>query len=199
VGQLEALKAVAALGILADDIENGVNELSTLGVVSLGPVVTSSSLAENKVVGAEDLAVRSGANGVHGAGLEIHQDGAGNIAPTSGFVEVNVDALQLNIAVAVVGTGGVNTVLVADNLPELGSDLVSALASLHVNNLAHGVCCSFLVDHYEPISLSNTGLAPILACRPRAAATPTTAQRRRQGQPACSCRRLEDAPARAHS
>jgi hypothetical protein len=30
-------------------------------------------------------------------------------------------------------------VLVADNLPELGSDLVSALASLNVNDFAHCV------------------------------------------------------------
>jgi hypothetical protein len=142
VSELEALKAVAALGLLAHDVEHGVDELSTLGVVAFGPVVTSSGLAENKVVGAEDLAVRSGANGVHGAGLEIHQDGAGNIASTSGLIKVNVDALELEIAVAVVGTGGVNTVLVADNLPELGSDLVSALASLNVNDFAHG--CSGL-------------------------------------------------------
>jgi hypothetical protein len=32
-------------------------------------------------------------------------------------------------------------VLVADNLPELGSDLVSALASLNVNDFAHGFEC----------------------------------------------------------
>ena len=33
-------------------------------------------------------------------------------------------------------TGRVNTVLIGDNLPELGTDLVTALASLDVNELA---------------------------------------------------------------
>ena len=56
VGHGEALEAVAALGLLADDIEDGVDELSALGVVALGPVVTGARVAEDKVVRAEDLA-----------------------------------------------------------------------------------------------------------------------------------------------
>ncbi len=153
MSQLEALKAVAALSLLAHNIENRVNELSAFGVVSLGPVVTSSGLAKHEVVGAEDLTVGAGADGVHGAGLEIHQHGAGNIASTGGLIEVNVDALQLKIAVAVVGTSRVNTVLIADNLPELCSDLVSALASLNVNDFAHVVCCRFIVHKDARFSL----------------------------------------------
>jgi hypothetical protein len=62
---------------LRTDVEHGVDELRALGVVALGPVVTSASLAEHEVVRAEDLAVGARADGVHGAGLEIHQDGAG--------------------------------------------------------------------------------------------------------------------------
>jgi hypothetical protein len=175
VGQLEALKAVAALGLLAHDIKNGVDEFGTLGVVALSPVVTSSSLAEHEVVGAKDLTVGAGANGVHGAGLEIHEHSAGNIAPTGGFIKVNVDTLQLKIAVAVVGTSGVNTVLVADNLPELGSNLVSALASLNVNDFAHCFKCDecaesaihkllhlrlFYCRMDRAVSCSCTGAAP---------------------------------------
>merc|ERR1719267_137071 len=63
VAELEALKAVAGLGLLADDVEDGVDELGTLGVVTLGPVVTGTSLAEDEVVGAEELAERTGADG----------------------------------------------------------------------------------------------------------------------------------------
>ena len=44
---------------------------------------------------------------------------------------------QLEIAIAVVAAGGIDTVLVGDDLPELGSDLVTALASLKVDNLSH--------------------------------------------------------------
>ena len=40
---------------------------------------------------------------VHGAGLQIHEDGAGHVAAASGLVVVNVDALQLEVRVTVVG------------------------------------------------------------------------------------------------
>ena len=56
----------------------------------------------------------------------------------SGLVVVNVDPFQLQIRVAMVSTSGIDTVLVADNFPELGTDLVAALAALNVNNFAHG-------------------------------------------------------------
>jgi hypothetical protein len=69
VGDLEALKAIAALSLATDDIEDLVDKLSTLSVVTLGPVVayfvllvslfwrgvnlTSTALAEDEVVGTE--------------------------------------------------------------------------------------------------------------------------------------------------
>ena len=129
VADLETLKAVTGLGLLADDVEHGVNELSTLGVVTLGPVVTGTSLPEHEVVGAEDLAVGTRADGVHGSGLEVHEDTTGHVAAAGSLVEVHIDALQLEVGVTVVGTGGVHAVLVADNLPELGTDLVTAAES----------------------------------------------------------------------
>ena len=39
VGDLEALKAVAALGLTSNDIKNLINKLSTFSVVAFGPVV----------------------------------------------------------------------------------------------------------------------------------------------------------------
>lgn len=44
VSELEALKAVTALGLLTNNIENRVNEFSSLSVVTLSPVVTSTTL-----------------------------------------------------------------------------------------------------------------------------------------------------------
>merc|ERR1711907_523517 len=145
VGQLEALEAIAGRGLLADDVEDGVDELSALGVVALGPVVTSTSLAEDKVVWAEELTEWASTDGVHGTGLEVHEDSAGYVAAACCLVVVDVDALELEIGVAMVGTGGVDTVLVGDHLPELGTDLVTALAALDVHELTHVVptnCCS---------------------------------------------------------
>ena len=127
VGELEALEAVAALSLLADDIENRVNELSTLGVVTLGPVVTGTALSEDEVVWAEDLTEWASTDRVHGAWLEVDKDGAWHVLATGGLVVVHVDALQLEVRVTLVGTGGVDAVLVGDDLPELGTDLVTAL------------------------------------------------------------------------
>jgi hypothetical protein len=103
IRDLEALEAVARLGLLADDVEHGVDHLSAFGVVALGPVVAGTRLAEDKVVGAEELAKGTGADGVHGAGLQVHEDGAGHVAAAGGLVKVHVDALQLEVGVAVVG------------------------------------------------------------------------------------------------
>ena len=137
VGELEALEAVSGLGLLADNVKDGVDELSSLGVVALGPVVSGTVLSEHEVIGAEELAEGSSADGVHGTGLKIHEDGTGHVAAASGLVEVHVDALQLKVGVTVVGSSGIHTVLVGDNLPELGADLVTALATLNMNDLSH--------------------------------------------------------------
>ena len=138
VGDLEALEAVAAFSFLSNDVENGVDQLGTLGVVALSPVVTGARLAEHEVVGSEELTEGASSDGVHSSGLEIHKDGSGNVSSTSGFVVVNVDSLELEVGVAVVGTGGVDAVFVGDDLPELSADLVTALTTLDVNDFSHG-------------------------------------------------------------
>lgn len=85
VGDLETLEAITALGFTADDIENLVNKLGTLGVVTLSPVVTSTGLTEDEVVGAEKLAEGTGADSVHGTGLQIDENGTGNVLVTAGL------------------------------------------------------------------------------------------------------------------
>jgi hypothetical protein len=137
VGHLESLKAVRRLGLLTDNIKDRVDQLGTLGVMSLGPVVTSTGLSEDEVIGAEELTKRTSTHRVHGTRLKIHENGTGHIATTSGLVVVHVDSLQLKVGVTVVGTGGVNTVLIGDDLPELGTDLVTALTTLDMNDFSH--------------------------------------------------------------
>jgi hypothetical protein len=137
VGDLETLEAIAAFGFFSNDVENGVNELSTLSVMTLGPVVTSTSLTEDEVVWSKKLTERTCTDGVHGSWLKIHEDSTWDISTTSGFVVIDVDSLELEIRVAMISTSGVDTVFIRDNLPELGTDLVSALTSLYVYNLTH--------------------------------------------------------------
>ncbi len=47
---METLEAVARFSLLADNIEDRVNEFGTLSVVTLGPVVTGTRLTKDKVV-----------------------------------------------------------------------------------------------------------------------------------------------------
>jgi hypothetical protein len=138
VGDLETLEAIAAFSFLSDNVEDGVDEFSTFSVMTLGPVVTSTSLAENEVIGTEELTEGTGTDGVHGTGLEVHEDSTGNVAAAGGLIVVDVDALELKVGVAMVGTSGIDAMLVRDDFPEFGTDLVTALAALNVNDLTHG-------------------------------------------------------------
>lgn len=85
VGDLEALEAVAALRLTADDINDLVDQLGTLSVMTLGPVVSSAGLAEDEVVGTEELTEGTSTDGIHGAGLEIDEDGTGHILVAGGL------------------------------------------------------------------------------------------------------------------
>ena len=121
------MQAVGALGLLADDIENGVDELSTLRVVTLGPVVTGTALAEDEVVGAEEVTEGAATDGVHGSRLEIDEDGTGNVLVRADFVVVDINALKLKVVAALVHSIRLDTMLVGDDLPELGTCDVLAL------------------------------------------------------------------------
>ena len=107
--------------------------------MALSPVVTCAGLSKDEVVRSEELSEGSGSDGVHGSGLEVHQNGTGDVPAASGLVVVDVDPLELEVRVSVVSTSRVNSVLVRDDLPEFGTDLVSALSSLDVNDLPHKV------------------------------------------------------------
>ena len=145
MGDLETLEAIATFGFLSYNIKDGVDELGTLGVVTLGPVVTGTSLSENEVVWSEELTEWSSSDGVHGSWFEIHEDGSWDVSSTGGFVVVNVDSLELEIRVTVIGTGWVNSVFVGDDFPEFGTDLVTALTTLDVNDFSHFVCVLFVL------------------------------------------------------
>ena len=87
--------------------------------MSFGPIISSPMLSKNVVVRSEDLPEGSAPDAVHGARLQVHQDGPGHVLPAAGLVVVHVDPLQLEVGLPSVGTGGVNAVLVRDDLTEL--------------------------------------------------------------------------------
>ena len=76
----------------------------TFGVMSFGPVVSGSGLSEDEVIRSEDLSERTGSDRVHGSGFQVDEDSAWNVFPARGLIVVHVDALQLEVAVAMVGS-----------------------------------------------------------------------------------------------
>ena len=133
VGDLETLEAVTALGLMTDDIEDLVDKLGTLSVVTLGPVVSSTGLAEDEVVWPEKTSQWTRSDRVHGTGLEVDENSTGNVLVRAYLIVVDVDAGELVIAGANVVTVVVDSVLVREHLPELGTDLVTTLTSLKVD------------------------------------------------------------------
>ena len=90
-----------------------------------------------------------GRNGLGADGREVRDQDAllkslefypRDIFSSGGLIVVDVDPLQLKVGGAGVGAGGVDAVLVRDDLPELGSDLVTALASLHQEKYLYSNC-----------------------------------------------------------
>ena len=132
VAQLEALQAVASLSLFPDNIENRVNQFLTFSVVPLGPVVTSTGLPEDEVIRSEQLTEWSCSNTVHGTGFQVNQNGTGNVSSSGLLVEIDVDPLQLQIGVTMVGTGRINTMFIGNNFPELGPNLITTLAGLGI-------------------------------------------------------------------
>jgi hypothetical protein len=137
VSNLETLKAIATFSFFSNDIEDGVDKFGTLGVMTFSPVVTGTGLSEDKVVWSEELSEWSSSDRVHGSWFEIHEDGSWNVSTTGSFVIVDVDSLELEIRITVIGTGWVNTVFVGDDLPGFGTDLVTALSYLDMNDFSH--------------------------------------------------------------
>jgi hypothetical protein len=97
VAELETLKAIATLGLLANNIQDGIDQFSTLSVMSLCPIVSSAGLPEDEVIRAKQLAKRAGTDTVHSARLEVHEDCARDITPSRGFVVININPLQLQV------------------------------------------------------------------------------------------------------
>lgn len=120
--------------------------------MAFGPVISGSTLAKDEIVWTEQLAKRTSPNGVHCARFQIDQYSPGNIFAAARLIVVNVDALQLQVRITVIGACGLNPMLVRNDFPKLEikrvsliysapgclcSNLIAALASLDVNNLAH--------------------------------------------------------------
>ncbi|KVI11916.1 hypothetical protein Ccrd_009658 [Cynara cardunculus var. scolymus] len=131
------LQAITVLSLLPNNIENRVDQLSAFGIVSFGPVITGTTLTKYEIIRPEDLSVGTRSETVHRTWLQIHEHRAWDKPSAAGLVVINIDPLELEFRVSGVLTSYIDTVLGAYDLPELGSDLVTALAALDVKDLTH--------------------------------------------------------------
>ena len=79
VGDLKALEAVAALSFTTNNVKDLVNKLCSLGVMALGPVVSSTRLTKDEVIRTEELTERTSSDSIHCAGFEVDKDSARDI------------------------------------------------------------------------------------------------------------------------
>mmetsp|Transcript_12132 Transcript_12132/g.36829 ORF Transcript_12132/g.36829 Transcript_12132/m.36829 type:complete len:504 (-) Transcript_12132:8-1519(-) len=169
VHELESLEAVAVFDLLAGDVQGLIDQLGPLGVVALGPVVAGAGGSADGGVRLEERPDARRVDFVQDGGLEVQHDRARDVPGTARLGEVDVDVLLEDIGRALVdhfvlveNAVRANLVLRRDGLPELGSNLVAGLASLEVNDLAHGaVWFAVMGAGNERLStvLSNGGCA----------------------------------------
>jgi hypothetical protein len=116
VAQLKPLHAIAALRLLSHNIENRIDELSALSVMTLSPIVSCSSLSKHEVIWPEKLSERTSSHTVHCTWLKIHENCTWDIATTSRLVEIYVNAFELQVGITVVGSSRINAMLVRNDL-----------------------------------------------------------------------------------
>eukprot|EP00930_Biecheleria_cincta_P052326 TRINITY_DN3758_c0_g2_i3.p2 TRINITY_DN3758_c0_g2~~TRINITY_DN3758_c0_g2_i3.p2 ORF type:complete len:114 (-),score=11.81 TRINITY_DN3758_c0_g2_i3:17-358(-) len=92
---------------------------------------------EHKVVRPEELSERTSTNTVHGTWFQIHENCTRHISTAGSFVEIHIDAFKLKVRISMVCSCRVDTMLIGDDFPKLGSNLIPTLATLNVDKFAH--------------------------------------------------------------
>jgi hypothetical protein len=107
--------------------------------VAFGPVFAHARVLFHEVSREKKLAEQQRARSVVHTGLEVKKHRAGHVIAALGFVVKRVGAVELHVVAAAVLAVAADTVLVAHHLPKLVANLATALARLHVKNLARSL------------------------------------------------------------
>ncbi|MFS7986979.1 hypothetical protein Hanom_Chr11g01016631 [Helianthus anomalus] len=101
------------------------------------PIITGTGLPKHKVIRPEDLTVSSRSETVHRSWLQIHKHSAWNKPSAASLIVIHINPLELQLRISSVLSSHIDTVFCTNYLPELCSDLVSALTALNMENLTH--------------------------------------------------------------
>jgi hypothetical protein len=128
----ETLKTGTVVSQLSDSVEDKVNNFLTNGVVTTGVVVGSILLTGDQLIGVEELAVSAGADLIDSGGLEVEEDGTGNVLAGTSLREEGVEGI-VTAADGLIGghlAVRLNTVLEAEKLPAGITDLDTGLTEV---------------------------------------------------------------------
>jgi hypothetical protein len=136
----ETLETSALISKLSDSIEAEIDDLLTNGVVTSGEVVGGIFLTGDELLGMEELSVGSGSDFIDNGGLEIEEDGSGDVLTSTSLGEEGVESV-------ITATDGfvrwhltirLDSVLEAEELPAGVAALEAGLADVDADALAHG-------------------------------------------------------------
>lgn len=82
----------------------------------------------NEVVGSKKTSNATSSDTVHCAWLQVHQEGSGDIFSAVRLIEVDIDPLQLEVAVSLIHTGCIEPMFFTDHLPKLKEKKSSVLS-----------------------------------------------------------------------
>ena len=137
----EALESSALVGELSDSVEAEIDDFLSDGVVATGEVVGGILLSGDELLGVEELSVGSGSDFIDNGGLEIEENGSGDVLAGTSLREEGVEGI-------VSATDGLvrrhltirlDTVLQAEKLPAGVTDLDTTLTDVDANSLSHFV------------------------------------------------------------
>jgi len=135
----ETLETSALIGELADSVEAEIDDLTSDGVMSSGEVVGGVLLSGDELLGVEQLSVGSGTDLIDDGGLEIEEDGSGDVLAGTSLGEEGVEGVVTTTDGLIGGhlTVRLNSVLEAVKLPAGVTDLDTALSDVNGNNFSH--------------------------------------------------------------
>jgi len=137
----ETLETSALIGELADSVEAEIDDLTSDGVMSSGEVVSGIFLSGDELLGVEKLSVGSGSDLIDNGGLEIEEDGSGNVLTGTSLGEEGVESV-VTTSDGLIGrhlTVRLDSVLEAIKLPAGVTNLDTGLTDVDGNNFSHDV------------------------------------------------------------
>ena len=133
------METSALIGKLSNSVEAEIDDFLSNGVVASGEVVGSIFLSRDELFGVEELSVGSGSDLIDDGGLEIEEDGSGDVLSGSGFGEEGVEGIitatdsliRWHLSIRL------NSVLEAEEFPTSITDLNTSLTNVNGDDLSH--------------------------------------------------------------